>query len=79
MTNILAPYSESKNLKASYEANGLINNGTNGVEDIAFDFVIPVYNKFLVNSIGDAGGITITTTSNSLPLCFMNSNCICMF
>lgn len=45
MTNILAPYSEAKNLKASYEANGLINNGTNGVEDIAFDFVIPVYNN----------------------------------
>ena len=32
-----------------------------------FALVIPVYNRFLVSSIGDVGGITIITTSNSLP------------
>lgn len=40
--------------------------------------VIPVYNKFLVNNIGDDGGTTIMTTSNSLPLCFMNGYRITM-
>ena len=34
--------------------------------------VIPVYNKFLVSNIGAVGGATIITTSNSLPLRFMN-------
>ena len=44
-----------------------------------FALVIPVYNKFLVNNTGAAGGITIITTSNSLPLCFMYCNCVTVF
>ena len=47
--------------------------------NISFALVIPVYNKFLVRSIGDDCGITIITTSNSLPLCFMYCYCIAMF
>ena len=44
-----------------------------------FALVIPVYNKFLVSSIGAACGKAIITTSNSLPLCFMYCYCITMF
>jgi hypothetical protein len=41
--------------------------------------VIPVYSKFLVSNILEDGGIAKITTSNSLPLCFMNCYAICMF
>ena len=41
--------------------------------------VIPVYNKLRVKSIGATLGIHIITTSNSLPLCFMNCYTIAMF
>ena len=44
-----------------------------------FALVIPVYNKFLVSSIGADCGIHIITTSNSLPLRFMYCYTIAMF
>ena len=44
-----------------------------------FALVIPVYNKFLVSSIGADCGTHIITTSNSLPLRFMYCYTIAMF
>lgn len=44
-----------------------------------FALVIPVYSRFLVISIGVTCGITIITTSNSLPLCFVYCYAITVF